>query len=171
MTTRAVIVMGVSGSGKSTLGAALAARLGWAFADADDSHPPANTAKMARGEALTDDDRAPWLAALHALIARHVQAGPPLVLACSALKERYRRALIDDLHDVRIVFARGSHDLIAARMRARQHFMPVSLLDSQFASLEEPIGALVADIARPLEDLVKELADQLVNDPPSPAAP
>lgn len=171
MTTRAVIVMGVSGSGKSTLGAALAARLGWTFADADDYHPAANTAKMARGQALTDDDRAPWLAALHALLVGSVEQNTPLVLACSALKERYRRALIGELDGVQIVFARGSHDLIAARMRARQHFMPVSLLDSQLALLEEPSGALVADIARPVEELVEVLTAQLVNDPASPAAP
>lgn len=157
MNTCAVIIMGVTGSGKSTIGAALAATLGWAFADADDHHPAVNTEKMARGEPLDDLDRAPWLAALHALIAQHVQRGPPLVLACSALKERYRRTLIGDLNGVQVVHASGSRDLIAARMRARQHFMPVSLLESQFAALEEPEGALVVDVSRPLVDILKEI--------------
>ncbi|THF87432.1 gluconokinase [Deinococcus sp. KSM4-11] len=149
--------MGVSGSGKTTIGAALAARLDWAFVDADDLHPPANTQKMSRGEPLTDADRAPWLAGLHRLIAHHVQDGPPLVLACSALKERYRRTLIGNVVGVQLVFARGSRDLIAARMRARSHFMPPSLLDSQFAALEEPQDAVTVDISSPLDDIVADL--------------
>lgn len=161
--TSAVIVMGVSGSGKTTLGAALAGRLGWAFADADDFHPAANREKMAKGIPLTDEDRAPWLAALHDLIADHVRGGRPLVLACSALKERYRRTLIGDLEGVRVVFAQGSRDLIARRMSARHHFMPVALLDSQLASLEVPGDALTVDIRLPPEENVRRLAGALTD--------
>ncbi|MBB5234796.1 gluconokinase [Deinococcus budaensis] len=163
MRPRAVIVMGVSGSGKTTLGAALAGRLGWAFADADDFHPAANREKMASGVPLTDEDRAPWLEALHRLIADHVRRERPLVLACSALKERYRRTLIGELEGVRIVFAQGSRDLIAGRMSARQHFMPVALLDSQLAALEPPQDALTVDIRLPLEENVRLLAAKLTD--------
>ncbi|GHF55293.1 carbohydrate kinase (thermoresistant glucokinase family) [Deinococcus metalli] len=159
--TTAVIVMGVSGSGKTTLGRALAARLGWAFADADDFHPPANVEKMARGEPLTDADRAPWLAALHAVIARHAREGSPLVLACSALKDRYRQTLTGDLGGVRFVHVHGPRELIEARMRARQHFMPPSLLDSQFAALEPPTDAVMVDIARPVEQEVEQVVRAL----------
>nr|WP_246580506.1 gluconokinase [Deinococcus aestuarii] len=161
--TNAVIVMGVSGSGKTTIGAALAGRLGWAFADADDYHPAANREKMASGVPLTDEDRAPWLAALHELIADHVSRGRTLVLACSALKERYRRTLIGDLEGVRIVFAQGSRELIAERMSARHHFMPVALLDSQLAALEPPRDALNVDIRLPLEENVRRLAAELTD--------
>ncbi|MFC0619382.1 gluconokinase [Deinococcus budaensis] len=163
MRPRAVIVTGVSGSGKTTLGAALAGRLGWAFADADDFHPAANREKMASGVPLTDEDRAPWLEALHRLIADHVRRERPLVLACSALKERYRRTLIGELEGVRIVFAQGSRDLIAGRMSARQHFMPVALLDSQLAALEPPQDALTVDIRLPLEENVRLLAAKLTD--------
>lgn len=168
--TNAVIVMGVSGSGKTTIGAALAGRLGWAFADADDYHPAANREKMSRGIPLTDEDRVPWLEALHEVIGDHVRRGKPVVLACSALKESYRRILIGDLEGVRIVFAQGSRELIAERMRARQHFMPVALLDSQFAALEVPKGALTVDISRPLEEIVRLLAAELADPAPSEPA-
>lgn len=163
MKANAVIVMGVSGSGKTTIGAALAGRLGWAFADADDYHPAANREKMSRGIPLTDEDRAPWLLTLHELIAEHVRQERPLVLACSALKERYRRTLIGELPGVRVVFAQGSRELIAERMSARQHFMPVALLDSQLAALEPPEDALTADIRQPLEEIVRLLAAELAD--------
>lgn len=159
--TTSVIVMGVSGSGKTTLGIALAARLGWNFADADDFHPEANVQKMARGEPLTDADRAPWLATLHGVLARHVAENRPLVLACSALKERYRATLRGDLDGVRLVHVHGSRDLIEARMRAREHFMPPSLLDSQFAALELPTDAIVVDIARPVAEEVEVVVQAL----------
>ena len=158
---RAVIVMGVSGSGKTTLGRALAAHLDWVFLDADDVHPPRNREKMARGEPLTDEDRQPWLEILHARLAEHVQAGTPLVLACSALKDRYRRTLTGDLDGVALVFAHGPRDVIAARMQGRDHFMPPSLLDSQFAALEPPAQAIFADIRRPVAELVPGIAAAL----------
>lgn len=165
MRTKAAIVMGVSGSGKTTLGAALAGRLSWAFADADDYHPPANKEKMARGEALNDDDRQPWLETLHGLLADSVSTGKPLVLACSALKQKYRDTLMGELDGVALVFANGSKELIAERMRARQHFMPVTLLDSQFATLEPPTNALLVDISQPLDQNIQMLAATLVDQP------
>lgn len=161
MQTTAVIIMGVSGSGKTTLGQALAEQLGWAFADADDYHPAANREKMARGEALTDADRQPWLERLHQLLTEYIAAERPLVLACSALRQHYRDTLQGNLGGIALVFARGSRELIAERMQGRQHFMPVSLLESQFATLEPPTGAIEADIRQPISELVAQIVAQL----------
>jgi gluconokinase len=131
--------MGVSGSGKSTVGEALAQRLGWSYEDADDFHPAGNVAKMSAGEALTDDDRWPWLRAIAAEIDRIADAEHHAVFGCSALKRAYRDVLVHGRNDVRIVYLDGSRELIAARMAARKnHFMPAGLLDSQFATLEKP---------------------------------
>lgn len=142
-----LIVMGVSGAGKTVLGRALAAELGWDFADADDYHSPANVAKMRAGTPLTDDDRAPWLAVLRVEIERRLVLGQPLVLACSALKHAYRETLQVDPARVRLVFLDGPRELIAARLAARSgHYMPPALLDSQLAALEAPVGALCIDI-------------------------
>jgi gluconokinase len=153
-----VLVMGVSGSGKSTFGAALAARQGWAFADADDFHPNANREKMARGEALNDADREPWLQRLHELL-EQTQHG--LVLACSALKVSYREILIGTLEGVKIVSLEGSRELIAERMRNRDHFMPVSLLENQLATLEPPTDAIIVDIGLPIETMLEQVAMRL----------
>jgi carbohydrate kinase (thermoresistant glucokinase family) len=143
-----LVVMGVSGSGKSTIGALLAQRLGVAFLDADEFHPPANVAKMASGTPLTDEDRWPWLALLNEKLKAQKTTGA--VLACSALKQAYRDALARDLADCRFVHLRGSRELIGARLAARQHrYMPASLLESQFATLEAPAGAIDVDIADP----------------------
>jgi gluconokinase len=158
---RTVLVMGVSGSGKSTVGKALADRLGWTFADADDFHPPANREKMSRGEALNDEDRQPWLERLHELIAEHVLEDKPIVLACSALKEKYRNILVGDLDSVPLVFLRGDAELIAERMRQREHFMPVSLLETQLATLEPPTNAITVDIAQPLETMLEQIVTRL----------
>ena len=133
------VVMGVTSSGKSTVGATLAARLGWPFRDADEFHPPANVAKMSRGEPLNDDDRKPWLAAIAAWIDELRAAGQHGVVTCSALKRAYRSVIIGERPDVRLVYLKGDRALIGARMARRQHhFMPTSLLDSQFATLEVP---------------------------------
>ena len=130
--------MGVSGSGKTTVGLALAAALGVPFCDADDLHPAANVAKMAAGIALTDDDRMPWLALVGAELAA---ASAGLVIACSALKRHYREAILAAAPSTRFVFLDGSRELLEARMQRRLgHFMPGSLLDSQFATLE-PLAA------------------------------
>jgi gluconokinase len=157
MKTRIVLVMGVSGSGKTTLGTALAQQLGWAFADADEYHPQSNRDKMAQGEPLTDADRQPWLLRLRALIERHLSEDRPLVLACSALKESYRATLSDGLEGIQIVFLHGSPQIIAHRMGLRQHYMPVSLLESQLKTLEPPVQAIQIDIAQPLEDSLREV--------------
>jgi gluconokinase len=153
-----VVVMGVSGCGKSTIGEALAVRLGVPFLDADEFHPPANVAKMAAGTPLDDDDRAPWLALLNEKLRREKNA----VLACSALKEKYRKALAKDLPDCRFVHLRGDKALIAARLAERRHrYMPASLLDSQFATLEAPADAIDVDIAEPPERCVEKTIARL----------
>ena len=146
-----VEVMGVSGSGKSTIGQPLAERLGFPFLDADEFHPPENVAKMAAGTPLTDADRWPWLALLNAKLKNEENA----VLACSALKQSYRDALSRGLADCRFVHLSGSLELIRARLAERKHrYMPASLLESQFATLEPPAGALAVDIAQPPERCV-----------------
>ncbi len=158
---RIILVMGVSGSGKTTLGTALARELQWTFADADDYHPPANVQKMARGEAMTDEDREPWLLRLRALIEQHLLEDQPLVLACSALKASYRKTLTANLEAVQVVFLTGNREVIRDRMKNRQHFMPASLLDSQIATLEPPNDAIVVDIAQSIEGMVDEVVRQL----------
>ena len=130
-----VVAMGVSGSGKSTVGAALAQRLRVPFADADDFHPPANIAKMTAGQALDDTDRRPWLEAIGEWLVAHRESGG--VMSCSALKRKYRDQLRQHAHEVEFVHLHGSREVIARRQASRPgHFMPASLLDSQFATLE-----------------------------------
>lgn len=139
MSIAAIVVMGVSGSGKSTIGGMLAERLGWVFEDGDAYHPAANVAKMSAGTPLTDADRWPWLAAIAARIGQARDAGRPVVVGCSALKKAYRDALRDGHTDLRFLNLTGAPELIMARQAARQgHFMPPSLLASQFATLEPP---------------------------------
>jgi gluconokinase len=134
-----VIVMGVSGCGKSTIGALLARRLQWEFQDADWFHPPSNVDKMHNGIPLTDQDRWPWLGAIAAWIDKARHSDGHGVVACSALKRRYRDVLIGDRADVRLVYLKGDETLIARRIATRhEHFMPRSLLHSQFEALEEP---------------------------------
>jgi carbohydrate kinase (thermoresistant glucokinase family) len=159
------VVMGVSGSGKTTVAEELARREGWRLVEGDTFHPPVNVAKMQSGTPLNDEDRWPWLQA----IAREIDAirtrGESAVVASSALKHAYRDILIGDRPDVVLVYLQGSKDLIARRMAARKgHFMPPALLDSQFATLEEPGDdehPIVASIERPPDEIVDELVRQL----------
>jgi len=149
----AIIVMGVSGSGKSTVGQGLADALGWDFRDGDSFHPPANVAKMRSGAPLTDDDRWPWLDAIGAHMAELERTGGGhVVIACSALKRVYRDRLRASGARLRFVHLDGSYALVDARMRARRdHFMPPSLLESQFATLEPP-SADESALTVPIED-------------------
>jgi gluconokinase len=156
----AVVLMGVCGSGKSTIGLALAEKCGGVFLDADDFHPPANVDKMKRGEPLDDADRAPWLTRLASVLSE--SRDQPLFLACSALKARYREILGTGRGDVHFVHLSGTPELIRARLRARSgHFMPESLIDSQFAALETPEGAISIDIEQPVEAIVSTIIREL----------
>lgn len=141
-----VVVMGVSGCGKTTVGEALAASLGWPFIDADDLHPPENVAKMAAGTPLEDADRWPWLDRVVAEAQRADAASGGVIVACSALRERYRERL-QRAGAVRFVHLRGDAETIGARVATRQHkYMPASLLASQFATLEPPADAIEVDV-------------------------
>ncbi|MBV9537807.1 MAG: gluconokinase [Acidisphaera sp.] len=134
-----LVVMGVSGSGKTTVAEKLAERLGWPYLEGDDLHSAANVAKMASGHPLTDDDRLPWLRAIAAWIDERLAHGEPGVVTCSALKHAYRDILVGHRPHVRLVYLQGDKALIARRLSGRHgHFMPPALLDSQFATLEEP---------------------------------
>lgn len=159
------VVMGVSGSGKTTIAERVAGALGWAFQEGDDLHPPANVEKMRQGIPLTDEDRWPWLAAVAAVIDGWRARGQSGVLTCSALKRAYRDVLVGPRQDVTLVYLHGTRALLSERIAARRgHFMPPSLLDSQFATLEEP-GAderpIVVDVAGPIEATVAEVVAQL----------
>lgn len=160
-----VVVMGVSGSGKSTVASLLAERLGCAFQDGDDLHPRENVEKMSRGTPLTDADRLPWLQA----IARHIdgwrERGEAGVVTCSALKRLYRDIVVGERRDVALVYLKGSQALIHGRLTARtSHFMPLGLLDSQFATLQEPTEderPIVVDIGPEPSQIVREIARRL----------
>jgi gluconokinase len=160
-----VIVMGVCGCGKSTVGRVLARALGYEFLDADDFHPQANVAKMAKGVALTDDDRWPWLDAVVAAMHERAARGSGAVIACSALKEAYRESLRRGggaVDEVRIVYLKGDAATIAPRLASRSgHYMPASLLESQFAALEEPRDAIVVDIRQTTEEQARQIAAAL----------
>lgn len=163
MSATIVVVMGVSGAGKSTVGRLLAGELGWGFADADELHPPANIAKMAAGRALSDADREPWLRAVAARIADDRDAGQPLVLACSALKRRYRDRLRGD--DVLFVHLTVAPALLHQRLEHRSHhFMPAGLLSSQRSDLEPPgpdENAITIDSALSPEQVVLAVRTRL----------
>jgi len=156
--------MGVSGTGKTTVGHLLASELGWDFADGDDYHPAVNVEKMRNGIPLTDADREPWLKALRELIAVWIDAGRNAVLACSALKRVYRDRLRIS-PEVRLVYLRGTAELLRQRLHARHgHFMTERMLDSQLETLEEPEeseGAVVVDVDRSPAQIVEEIRAKL----------
>ena len=159
--------MGVSGSGKSTVGKLLAQHLGWEFYDADDFHPPGNIEKMSRGIALNDRDRQPWLERLHEAIENWLKSDFPVVLACSALKSRYRQILVGNNGDrIEWVYLKGSFERLSQRLRDRQHhFMTVALLQSQFDTLEDPENALWLNISHSPEELVGQILERLTIEP------
>lgn len=173
LATGRYVVMGVSGCGKSSVGAAVAEALGARFIEGDALHPAANLRKMARGEPLTDADRAPWLDAVGAALGA---AGPPAVIACSALKRAYRdRIAARAGGPVTFLHLAGSREVIGARMQARRgHFMPPSLLDSQFAALEPPGAderAVTVDVDQPFERVVQAFLAALAKATSPPQRP
>jgi gluconokinase len=162
----ALIVMGVSGSGKSTIAEILADKLGWPFRDGDDFHPAANVAKMHAGTPLKDEDRWPWLAAIAAWIAEARRRGGHVIVTCSALRRVYRDALRDGHDDVRFVYLEGDKALIASRLAERKdNFMPPTLLDSQFATLEPPApdeAPITASIAGTPDEIAAAVLEKLI---------
>lgn len=156
-----LVVMGVSGAGKSRVAEALTARLGWAFEEGDWLHPEANVAKMHAGIPLTDDDRQPWLEAVAAWIDGQRAQHQPGIITCSALKRSYRDVVLGDRPEVRLVYLRGGHAIIAERLSGRQgHFMPPALLRSQIDTLEEPgpdEDPIIVDIGPPVDRIADEI--------------
>jgi gluconokinase len=160
-----VIVAGVSGSGKSTIGALLAGRLGWPFTDGDMLHPEANVEKMERGEPLNDADRMPWLRAIAAHMDDWLAAGESGLIACSALKQRYRQMLLSGRPEARIAFLQIGRDVAARRLASRHgHFFDPDLLASQFADLELPGPGEARVVVVPVSDTAQETVDQIIHD-------
>ena len=159
------VVMGVSGTGKTVIGRCLAERLGWQFQEGDRLHSAENVAKMKSGQPLTDADRVPWLAAIAAAIDGWRSRGEPGVITCSALKRAYRRQIVGERSDVRLVYLEGPRELIAKRLAARQgHFMPASLLTSQFETLEPPgpdENPITVGINRPVPEIIQHIVGAL----------
>jgi len=157
-----LVLMGVSGSGKTTVGKLLAKKLGWAFFDGNNYHPPEYVSRMRGGAPLKDSDRAPWLETLHDLIAACLEAGQPGILAASVLMERFRERLLTGNHGVQVVFLKGDHDLILSRMSSRKgNSLKPDMLQEQFDILEEPQDAWVVDISSPVEEITEEIIDRL----------
>lgn len=161
----AVVLIGVSASGKSTVAEALATRIGFAEEDGDDFHPAANIAKMHAGIPLTDEDRWPWLYAIADDIDRHIEENKPVVFACSALKRAYRDILVHGRKDIRLVYLKGSRELICDRFSKRKgHFMSAALIKSQFDTLEEPQpdeNVVTVDIKDTVDEIVEEIIVKL----------
>ena len=156
-----VILLGAAGAGKTTVGRALAEQFSWRFVDADDLHTPGAIAKIRSGVPLTDVDRAPWLAALHGIVATALERREPLVLACSALKQRYRDTLRGTLRTVRFVYLEASEATLAERLAHRRgHFAGPSLLATQLAALEAPADALAIDATLPPDRIVDTIANE-----------
>lgn len=156
-----ILIMGVSGSGKTTIGQMLAAQLNWPFVDGDSLHSAANIAKMSAGIPLTDEDRKPWLLALEGVMQGWITGQKSGIIASSALKDKYRQLLVTS-PEIKVVYLRGTYDLIYSRMQHRPgHYMKADMLKSQFAALEEPADALIVDIALPVEQIVATIRQHL----------
>jgi gluconokinase len=156
-----ILIMGVEGSGKTTIGLLLARDLNFEFADADNFHSGANIEKMRRGIPLSDSDREPWLAALHNAIEEWLHEKRDVVLACSALKAKYRAGLVLG-PDVKLVYLKVSYDVVLNRLKLRRgHYAGENLLQSHFADLEEPTQALAVDASLPPTEIVREIQSRL----------
>lgn len=157
-----ILVMGVSGSGKTTVGKLLADSLDWQFSDADAFHSPENVEKMRRGIPLSEADRTPWLKDLQTAIKQWLQEDKNVVLACSALKDSYRQFLILDSDRIKLIYLKGSYELIQKRLQERRnHYMPEKLLESQFDTLEEPLDAICIDAAASPQVIVQKIRTAL----------
>ncbi|MGW8194576.1 MAG: gluconokinase [Desulforhopalus sp.] len=157
-----LVLIGPMGCGKTTIGKTLSQQCGWRFEDGDDYHPQANKDKMQFGVPLDDDDRAPWLAILHDLLMKAHANGENVVLACSALKRKYRRLLGIDQQKIHSVYLKGSKELLAKRIEGRHHeYMNKSLIDSQLNTLEEPRAGIVVSIEGTPEEITARIIEQL----------
>jgi gluconokinase len=163
---QAVVLMGVAGSGKTAVGMQVAQKLSWIFLDADNFHPPANIEKMKHGIPLNDQDRAPWLQRLHDELQDQMAEGHSVVLACSALKETYRKVLRDEVSPPTFVYLDVDPETIRDRLQHRTaHFFPKELMESQFAALEKPKDAIIVDARKPLADVVDQVIRALTASP------
>ncbi|QLE02510.1 gluconokinase [Galbibacter sp. BG1] len=162
--SKAIIIMGVSGSGKTTIGKLLSERTNIQFRDGDNFHPPENIQKMAAGEPLDDNDRLGWLKTINSYCKQQVEEGKSCIIACSALKSSYRKILRKDIEkNIEFVYLMGDFQLIETRLSGREsHFMPISLLKSQFDTLQPPSHAIVVDIADTPKEIVDEILVQLL---------
>jgi len=165
MTRQVLVLMGVSGSGKTTIAERLAATLGWQFQEGDILHPASNVEKMRTGHALTDEDRAPWLAIIAAWIDKQLQTGQHGIITCSALKRSYRDIIAGGRPGVQVVYLHADRASLEAHVQGRHHeFMPTTLLDSQLATLQEPTPdehAIQVEVSGPIDDTVGEIVRQL----------
>lgn len=160
--TMVIILMGPMGCGKTTVGRLLADTLGWTFVEGDDYHPAANVEKMAAGIPLTDEDRYPWLAAIHTYLADSLARGEGCIVACSALKEKYREILGINQKNIISIYLRGTHALLEERLSRRTHrYMNNCLLESQLETLEEPQGGIVVDIDNAPEAIVRAILKEI----------
>lgn len=158
---KVIIIIGVSGSGKTTIGRLLSGELGWKYYEGDNFHPPANIEKLKSGVPLDDADRKPWLESLRDLIRNCLEQGDSAVVACSALKQRYRDFLLVD-ERVILIYLKGDYELIRERLSKRRgHFLNPNLLDSQFAALEEPKTAMQVDVSLSPAEIVKSIRSAL----------